>query len=137
MTSEPVDKHFGVPLSEWISRIPNELDLDAVGLWQVVLDGRDSFDLSGVRLRDFVTRGVIALLRAGAVPVRPSPEKNVFWVRQSCYGSGIEEIASNVVEEWERSGIDPDQDGLWFALLDALQHSSTVRKLLIDSRFAK
>ena len=118
MTSEPIDKYFGVPLSEWVSRIPNELEVDAVGLWQIVPVGRDNFELSGECLREFVTRGVVALLSAGAVPVRPSPEKNVFWVRQSCYGVGVEEIAKNVVEEWEKSGTDPDQDGLWFALLN-------------------
>jgi hypothetical protein len=118
MTSEPIDRYFGVPLSEWVSRIPNELEADAVGLWQIVPVGRDNFGLSGERLRDFVRRGVVALLSAGAVPVRPASEKESFWQRQSSYGVGVEEIADNVVEEWERSGSDPDQDGLWFALLN-------------------
>lgn len=118
MTSEPIDKYFGIPLGEWVSRIPKELEVDAVGLWQIVPVGRDNFGLSGERLRDFVTRGVVALLSAGAVPVRPSSEKDVFWVRQTCFGIGIDEIAKNVVEEWEKSGVDPDQDGLWFTLLD-------------------
>lgn len=35
MTTEPVDRFFGVPMSEWIARLPNELDVDAVGLWQI------------------------------------------------------------------------------------------------------
>ena len=32
---EPTHSFFGTPLSEWISRVPNELPRDAVGLWQV------------------------------------------------------------------------------------------------------
>lgn len=118
MTREPIDKYFGIPLCEWVSRIPNELEVDAVGLWQIVPVGRDNFELSGERLSDFVMRGVVALLKSGAIPVRPSPERDVFWVRQTGYGVGVDEIARNVVSEWEMSGIDPDQDGLWFALLD-------------------
>lgn len=118
MTVEPVDKYFGVPLSEWIDRIPNELEIDAVGLWQIVPVGRDSFDLNDEGLRDFVRRGVVALLKRGAVPVRPAQEEGVFWVQQNCYGDDIEDIANNVIAEWEKSGVDPDEDGLWFALLD-------------------
>lgn len=72
MSIEPVDKYFGIPLSEWIKRTPNELEVDAVGFWQIVPVGRDSFGLEGGELNDFVRRSIIALLEKGAAPVRPS-----------------------------------------------------------------
>lgn len=118
MTDEPVDKYFGVPLSEWVDRIPNELEIDAVGLWQIVPVGRDSFGLNGEGLRDFVRRAVFALLKRGAVPVHPAQEDGIFWIRKNCYGDDIDNIVSNIIAEWEKSGVDPNEDGLWFALID-------------------
>lgn len=61
-----VDKYFGIPLSEWIERTPNELEMDAVGLWQIVPVGRESFGLEGEALKDFVRRSVIAPRISGA-----------------------------------------------------------------------
>jgi len=118
MIGEPVDKYFGVPLSEWIERIPNELEVDAVGLWQIVPVGRDNFGLTGDSLRDFVRRGIVALLKKGAVPVRPDQKQGALWNSHTCYGDAPDEIADNIIIEWENSGIDPDEDGLWFALLN-------------------
>lgn len=115
MSKEPKHKHFGYSISEWISRVPNELPFDAVGLWQLVSVGRDSFDLSGDELYNFVQKGIIALLSAGAVPVRSSSMPDVLWEEQFNYGSDVENIAINVIDEWMRSGVDPDHDGLWFS----------------------
>ncbi|WVT77635.1 hypothetical protein QM996_24720 (plasmid) [Sinorhizobium chiapasense] len=115
MTSEPVNKYFGTPLSEWIERVPNELDMDAVGLWQVVETGRDGFELSGVDLRDFVLKCVQALLKSGAVPVFASTSSEKFWEKQLGYSDDADCAAREIVDEWTESGTDPDQDGLWFA----------------------
>ena len=118
MTTEPVDKYFGIPLSEWIHRTPNELEVDGVGLWQIIPVGRDSYSLEGEALNDFVRRSVTALIRRGGVPVRPAKGRGKFWERQAQYGKTPEEIATNVVTEWQNSGVDPNEDGLWFALID-------------------
>lgn len=118
MTREPVDRDFGIPLSEWIERIPNELEMDAVGLWQIVPVGRESFYLEGDALTDFVMRSVIALIKRGAVPVRPAADKENFWEIQTQYGKLPEEIARNVVNEWQQYGMDPTEDGLWFTLVN-------------------
>lgn len=117
MKAEPTDKYFGIPLGEWIERIPNELEVDAVGLWQIIPVGRDSFALSGDDLRDFVRRAIMALLQRGALPVKPKKEEGVFWCRQDHYGDAADSIAENIIAEWEKSGVDPDEDGLWFTLL--------------------
>jgi len=117
MSIEPVDKYFGIPLSEWIERTPNELEIDAVGFWQIVPIGRDSFGLEDDKLNDFVKRSIIALLEKGAVPVRPSTNEGEAWRVQRQYGSKHDEVAANIITEWLDSGLDPDHDGLWFALI--------------------
>ena len=33
-------------------------------------------------------------------------------------GNCAEEIANNIIREWRKSKKDPDEDGIWFALLD-------------------
>lgn len=119
MTIEPIDKYFGIPLSEWINRIPNELESDAVGLWQIVIAGKDNFGLSGEDLKRFVERGVATLLRNGATPVRASSRSDAFWEKQFFYGENEEDIVKNVILEWINLGRDPDQDDLWFSRLDS------------------
>ena len=118
MTIEPVDKYFGIPLSEWIERTPNELEFDAVGLWQIVSTGQENFDLDKEALKDFVRRSVIALVNRGAVPVLPSSDGNKYWEKQYQYGTVPEEIASNVINEWQYSEKKIDENGLWFTLMD-------------------
>lgn len=116
MISEPSHRHFGTSLSEWIKRTPNELQVDAVGMWQIVPVGRGDFGLSGEQLRDFVKRSIIELLVAGAIPVRPWNKDGEDWIEDLTFGKSVSEIADNVVREWIGSGIDPDHDGLWFEL---------------------
>ena len=48
---EPLrDRFFGQTLDEWIEKVPGELPVDAVGLWQIVGFARDGFGLSGKRI---------------------------------------------------------------------------------------
>jgi hypothetical protein len=115
MTSEPVDKYFGTPMSEWIARVPNELDIDAVGLWQIVPVGIDSFGLSGESLEQFSYRCILALLQRGAVPVE-SVSGVSGWVPQTRYRGSHQEIATQIVNDWKSGELVPDHDGLWFAL---------------------
>lgn len=105
-------------MSEWIERTPNELDQDAVGLWQIVASGRDGFELSGEELDVFVRRSISALLVRGAVPVSASATKGKFWDERFDYGSSVEDITNNVIVEWHNAGVDPDHEGVWFALVD-------------------
>ncbi len=44
--SEPKHGRFGTPMGEWINLV-GELDIDAVGLWQIVPAGREGFGLQG------------------------------------------------------------------------------------------
>lgn len=114
MTNEPVDKYFGIPMSEWIARVPNELDIDAVGLWQIIPVGIDSFGLSGWRLEDFGYRCIVALLQQGAIPVKSMLGVSG-WVPETKYRGSHEEMAIQIINDWKAGELVPDQDGLWFA----------------------
>jgi len=115
MTQEPVDKYFGVPMSEWIARLPNELDVDAVGLWQIIPVGIDSFGLSSERLEEFIYRCIMVLLQKGAVPVRAVSGVSK-WIPETTYQGSYEEIANRIVNDWKINKLVPDHDGLWFSI---------------------
>jgi len=115
MSQEPVDKYFGVSMSEWIARVPNELEVDAVGLWQIIPVGIDSFGLSGEALEDFSRRCIVALLQKGAVPVRPAAAP-IYWKPEVVYQGSHEEIANNIINDWKAHKLVADHDGLWFSL---------------------
>ena len=118
MNNEPCDKRSGKPLSEYIKIVADELPIDAVGLWQIVPQGRFGFGFEGEALTDFVRRCISELLSRGAVPVVGGGlDGEHEWIVQRQYGSTQEEIIDNVVREWLANGAkDEDPGGLWFAL---------------------
>jgi hypothetical protein len=101
MIKEPHHKDTGETISEVIAMYPNELSDDAVGVWHIVPDGETGFGLSGKALAEFLKRAILALLDAGAVPVRHFPGNDYEWVRQNQYGTASSEIADAIVREWE------------------------------------
>jgi hypothetical protein len=111
---EPVDKYFGIPMSEWIKRVPNELEVDGVGLWQIIPVGRDSFGLSGEPLVEFTQRCILALLSRGARPGRHAADGG--WLPVHGRENNAEVIAELIIADWLESGRDPDENGLWFYL---------------------
>lgn len=113
---EPIDKYFGIPISEWISRLPNELEVDAVGLWQIIPVGIENFGLSDDLLEDFTYRCIIEILRKGAVPVKSVPDISD-WIPEKKYHGSEEKIAKQIIDEWKAGELVPDHDGLWFALI--------------------
>lgn len=101
MIIEPRHKDTGETISEVIALIPNELKYDVVGVWHIVPDGETGFGLSGSDLANFLKRAILALLEAGAVPVRHFAGSDYEWVRQNQYGTTPENIADAIVKEWE------------------------------------
>ena len=118
MKSDPKDVIFGTKMSEWISRVPNELTRDAVGLWQIVPDGEFNFQLSGAALADFVRRNIVELIDAGALPVTGGKGTGYDWVYQPQFGTIKDDIVRNVIAEWQRIGNNVDElmGSVWFAL---------------------
>ena len=112
---EPTHSFFGTPLSEWISRVPNELPRDAVGLWQVTPTLEHHFGLSGAALEAAVRLAVRGLLAAGALPVEGSHSRGQWLVRADLAASG-EAGVERVVQYWRELGRDPDVGDIWFAL---------------------
>jgi hypothetical protein len=60
MSGELRDKFYGSTIDERLMQVPNELAIDAVGLWQIVSFGRQGFDLSGEPLNEYVRRHILA-----------------------------------------------------------------------------
>lgn len=93
----------------------HELEIDAVGMWQIVPKGRVDFGLEGLELEHFVHLHVSALVHAGALPQMIEVcdgEKR--WAPDARYGSSPAEIIENVMSEWLADPVDPDVGGLWF-----------------------
>jgi len=110
-------KLYGHTIAEHIKTLPDELSVDAVGLWQIVPAGRYGFELSDGDLTEFVRRCVLALLDHGAIPVVGGGGTEYDWILQSQYGETSELIANTIVAEWLATGAgDLDPGGLWFAL---------------------
>lgn len=100
MITEPKHKRTGQSLIEVIAQFSNELPDDAVGIWQIVPKGREAFGLGIEQLTDFMRRANLALLEAGAVPVRHVPGTGFEWVHQTQYGTEPAQIAANIITEW-------------------------------------
>ena len=120
MKKELRDKFYGQTVEEWIEKIPGELPIDAVGLWQIVSFAREGFELSGEELINVTRRSIAALLTKGAVPVVGAMDGVHFWTPVS-YGDTSEEICQAILTEWRNSGRDPDVGDVWFALPHMLE----------------
>lgn len=117
MNQVPIHKFWGTPLNEWIERIPNELPRDAVGLRQIVLNGRYGFELNEEALIDFIRCSLLSLFASGAMPVIVAQDGVHFWTAQTQYGNMPEVMADRIITKWlEMGGNDPDESDLWFAL---------------------
>ena len=114
MNSEPTHSYFGTPLSEWISLIPNELEDDAVGLWQIIPTLRKAFGLEGAELERAIREALAKLLARGARPI--FGVKGRGWELATQYGDAPDAIIDAIIAEWHRMGRDPDFGDVWFAL---------------------
>ncbi|PZR36846.1 hypothetical protein [Caulobacter segnis] len=112
---EPFHRSFGYSIQDSIDGLLNELEIDAVGMWQIVPKGRVDFGLEGSELADFVRRHVSALVYAGALPqMIKFCDGQKQWVPDPKYGTDREGIIERVMNEWLADPIDPDVGGLWF-----------------------
>ena len=115
MNRELRDKFYGQTIDEWISTLPGELPVDAVGLWQIVSFGREGFGLSGEELEDLVRRGIKELFAKGAKPVVGAMDGIHVWTTVD-YGNNVASVSEAIIEEWRNSRRDPDAGDVWFAL---------------------
>jgi hypothetical protein len=114
---QAIGRHYGLTVSEWIESFPHELPIDAVGIWQIVPDGKYEFELRGDDLTEFVRLSVSELLAHGAKPVLGGAGTEYYWIVQPQYGETNAEILDAVINEWlAGGGGECDPGGLWFAL---------------------
>ncbi|WP_353568951.1 hypothetical protein [Haloferula sargassicola] len=117
------DHIFGLSMGEWIARIPNDLDNDGVGLWEIIRDGRESFSLEGDDLKEFVFLAIVSIMKEGGVPAIPSLSNKNIWGAARGYQGGESTVARKVIDQWTESGVDPDTEGIWFARIDEADSS--------------
>lgn len=115
MPNELRDKYSGETIKEYMDGLPEDLQIDAIGLWHVVVFGREGFGLSGDNLVSFVRRAIVALLAAGAKPVVGATDGVHCWTLAD-YGDTVDEICDAMITEWVRSRRDPGVGDVWFAL---------------------
>ena len=112
MKSVPLHNSFMVPVDECIDRIPNELAVDAVGLWQIVPTFSKDFGLSGSDLRYYTKRAIEALISRGAVPVE-FPDSNE--ARDDLMKNGKVDV-DRIMEYLDSLGREPTVDDIWLEL---------------------
>jgi hypothetical protein len=122
-------KTYGTPIEEWIARVPNELPIDAVGLWQIVAAGRQGFGLSGQELIEFVRLILLALFEKGAKPVTGAIDGIHVWALIP-YGLTPDEMADAIIGEWTSTARDPDLGGVWFAIPQIYEAKRLIRAIV-------
>lgn len=101
-------------LGEWLHSFPNNLDADAVGLWQIIPTGRTEFELEGKDLQEFTRQALQGLFRRGVLPVLGHSGR---WIVDPSYGAVEKEIISNILAKWTDEGSpEPDVEDVWFVL---------------------
>ena len=107
------EKYFGTPIDEWIERVPNELEIDSVGLWQIVPALMDSFGLSGEVLEFYTRRTIEGLIKRGAYPVE-YPDSGP--VRKDLLTNGTPDVKKIMayIASLERP---PTVEDVWFDLI--------------------
>lgn len=76
-----------------------ELELGPIGLWHVV--PRVTEQTNGIVNRAELREIILAMLSAGAVPVRHIPDSGYEWIYQQQYGTYPDDIAAAILHEWE------------------------------------
>lgn len=113
MSPTPTHDVVGIGIDEWIDRVPNELLVDAVGLWQIVPVFQKNFGLSGERLEHYVRLSIAELLKRGALPVEPT---RAGWEVREDLALPPGETVEKVVRYWKSLNREPGVDDIWFSL---------------------
>jgi len=101
-----------------IKERPMELDIDAVGLWQIIRIPK-KLKLSENEFKKHIYNVIISLMENGAVPVISTENEGYEWEEINTFGKTFEEIANNISNKWYNNmNINNtifDMGGVWFA----------------------
>ena len=96
-------------ISDYLREAHEELDRDLTGLWNIVPTGRWGFRLKDAELREFLVYAIIQLLEYGGKVIEQQGSTKVYWEESTRFGRAPEEIAFNIVKEWNAQG-EPDPE---------------------------
>lgn len=116
------DVFDGVPIRQFLTEVAGELDGDLVGFWALIAEGRNAYQLKNADLREFLVLAIGKLIISGAFPIVSSPQfpsRKLRWEPTQKYGATANDIALNVVREWNDQG-EPDIEA-WTMLAFANQ----------------
>jgi hypothetical protein len=108
-------KFSGMTLGKWIECLPNDLAVDAVALFHVIVGLRRSFDLDSEALDEAVRETLEGLMATGARPIQGHSDDGGYWTRVTRFGDDPAGIVDGVIAEWHAAGKDPDIGDIWFA----------------------
>ncbi|GGD93273.1 hypothetical protein GCM10011390_10060 [Aureimonas endophytica] len=89
--------------SEWIRRIPLDIEDDRVSLWDL-LGIAGGLGLDTATRVEFISHCLRSLLDAGAVPVEPTMWAWPPFRRTDRFGTKRDEIVENVIADWQARG---------------------------------
>jgi hypothetical protein len=96
-------------LRDYFNEAHKELDRDLTGLWNIVPTGRYGYTLKDADLREFIVYAILQLLLYGGRVIEQQGSTRVYWEETQRFGTTPEEIALNVVKEWNAQG-EPDPE---------------------------
>ena len=97
MNHNRTNKFTGATIDEEILGLVADLDVDDVGVFQIIPVAKEDFGLSGDALASFVRKAVAALMDHGALPVREAPGELGKWVHDPSFGRTSEEVATRIL----------------------------------------
>jgi len=109
----------GNTAEDWVKIFPIELPVDGVSFASIVTTYKYDFDLTVNELIYYVRLAIYELYEQGARPVTFS-SLPYYWEVLPQYGNTKEEIADNIIKEWQKNNYnDPDLGSSpWFHLLN-------------------
>ena len=116
-------------VGDYLRNCHYRLDDDLVGLWGLVGAGRSLYRLENGDLREFIILAIIQLLAHGAHVIDAARDPIILWEKTDRYGKEPEDIAFNIVKEWNDKG-EPDirgWDGIAFAKQEWLDSENNRR----------
>ena len=106
-------REFGIPLEEWIEKIPNELEMDCVGLWQLTGAFERGFGLEGPDLELAMKSAVEGLLGRGALPVVSPYLEGALMAREDLMSDGRGDV-QKIIVHWRSLDHSPSFEDIWF-----------------------
>ncbi|MDI2113779.1 hypothetical protein [Commensalibacter nepenthis] len=109
-----------ISIEDYIKGIPDELVVDAIGLRDIIPHLKHVFNLTDEENLYYIRMALYEIYDRGGRPVIGASIMDGFsYVVLLEYGSSKEEIADNVIKEWQQNGCkDPVLNELWFYIPD-------------------